>query len=82
METGFGDTHSQTEFGVGCEGLGSRVGREMGESFIFELEGKKFIMVVGEKKQMRASCPFVHRALEVDAKPRSSNRPLFYSTLV
>ena len=34
----------------------------------FEIRGMKFIMVEGERKQMRAICPFPHRALELDAK--------------
>lgn len=53
----------------------------------FEVKGMKFIMVEGEKKQMRAICPFPHRALEVDAKlalPRAletaENEKALYAT--
>ncbi len=53
----------------------------------FEIRGMKFIMVEGERKQMRAICPFPHRALELDAKlvlPRAletaENEKALYAT--
>lgn len=54
----------------------------------FEIRGMKFIMVEGERKQMRAICPFPHRALELDAKlvlPRAletaENEKALYATV-